>query len=171
MNKKPFRHLWLCCQHLYLFLLCISQKLWISSCDTAPKVKTGIYARVHAQRMQKPGLCCRIPFMLTMHVDSGSKPVCVYLMCVAGRDSYWRDRKSSLCRSWCFCFSLSSGSVGVSFSSSKSSALTHTNTYKHTHKEHQKKPSAARDIQKIHQKCSTHPYTKHNILRLTTTQV
>lgn len=47
--------------------------------------------------------------------------VWVYLMCVAGRDSYWRERKSSLWRSWCFCFSLSSGSEGLSFSSSRSS--------------------------------------------------
>ncbi len=45
----------------------------------------------------------------------------VYLMCVAGRDSYWRERKSSLWRSWCFCFSLKSGSEGISFSSSRSS--------------------------------------------------
>ncbi len=45
----------------------------------------------------------------------------VYLMCVAGRDSYWRERKSSLWRSWCFCFSPSSGSEGLSFSSSRSS--------------------------------------------------
>ena len=47
-----------------------------------------------------------------------------YLMCVAGRLSYCRDRKSSLWRSWCFCFSVSSISVGFSFSSSSSSAKT-----------------------------------------------
>lgn len=45
-----------------------------------------------------------------------------YLMCVAGRLSYCRERKSSLWRSWCFCFSVSSVSVGFSFSSSNSSA-------------------------------------------------
>lgn len=45
-----------------------------------------------------------------------------YLMCVAGRLSYCRERKSSLWRSWCFCFSVSSVSVGLSFSSSNSSA-------------------------------------------------
>lgn len=45
----------------------------------------------------------------------------VYLMCVAGRDSYCRERKSSLWRSWCFCFSERSGSDGLSFSSSRSS--------------------------------------------------
>ena len=48
--------------------------------------------------------------------------LCVYLMCVAGRLSYCRERKSSLCRSWCFCFSDRSVSMGVSFSSSRSSA-------------------------------------------------
>lgn len=48
-----------------------------------------------------------------------------YLMCVAGRLSYCRDRKSSLWRSWCFCFSVSSVSVGLSFSSSSSSAKAH----------------------------------------------
>lgn len=45
----------------------------------------------------------------------------VYLMCVAGRDSYCRERKSSLWRSWCFCFSERSSSEGLSFSSSRSS--------------------------------------------------
>lgn len=44
-----------------------------------------------------------------------------YLMCVAGRLSYCRDRKSSLWRSWCFCLSVSSASAGLSFSSSSSS--------------------------------------------------
>lgn len=45
-----------------------------------------------------------------------------YLMWVAGRLSYCRDRKSSLWRSWCFCLSVSSASAGLSFSSSSSSA-------------------------------------------------
>lgn len=44
-----------------------------------------------------------------------------YLMWVAGRLSYCRDRKSSLWRSWCFCLSVSSASAGLSFSSSSSS--------------------------------------------------
>lgn len=47
-----------------------------------------------------------------------------HLICVAGRDSYWRDRKSSLCFSWCFCFSVKSASTGVSDSSSVSSTQT-----------------------------------------------
>lgn len=47
---------------------------------------------------------------------------CQYLMCVAGKLSYCRERKSSLWRSWCFCFSVRSVSVGLSFSSSNSSA-------------------------------------------------
>lgn len=41
-------------------------------------------------------------------------------MCVAGKDSSWRDRKSSLCRSWCFCFSGRSAISGFSISSSSS---------------------------------------------------
>lgn len=41
-----------------------------------------------------------------------------YLMCVAGKDSSWRDRKSSLCLSWCFCFSGRSAISGFSISSS-----------------------------------------------------
>lgn len=45
-----------------------------------------------------------------------------YLMWVAGRLSYCRERKSSLWRSWCFCLSVSSASAGLSFSSSSSSA-------------------------------------------------
>lgn len=45
-----------------------------------------------------------------------------YLMWVAGRLSYCRDRKSSLWRSWCFCLSVRSASAGLSFSSSSSSA-------------------------------------------------
>lgn len=43
-----------------------------------------------------------------------------YLMCVAGKDSSWRDRKSSLCLSWCFCFSGRSAISGFSISSSSS---------------------------------------------------
>lgn len=44
-----------------------------------------------------------------------------YLICVAGRDSYWRDKKSSLCFNWCFCLSVKSASMVVSDSSSISS--------------------------------------------------
>lgn len=48
------------------------------------------------------------------------RPTTIYLMCVAGKDSSWRDRKSSLCRSWCFCFSGRSAISGFSISSSSS---------------------------------------------------
>lgn len=41
-------------------------------------------------------------------------------MCVAGRDSSWRDRNSSLCLSWCFCFSGRSAISEFSISSSSS---------------------------------------------------
>lgn len=41
-------------------------------------------------------------------------------MCVAGKDSSWRERKSSLCLSWCFCFSGRSRISGFSISSSSS---------------------------------------------------
>lgn len=41
-------------------------------------------------------------------------------MCVAGKDSSWRDRKSSRCLSWCFCFSGRFTISGFSISSSSS---------------------------------------------------
>lgn len=53
-------------------------------------------------------------------------------MCVAGRLSYCRERKSSLWRSWCFCFSVKSVSAGLSFSSSSSSINAHTEAHKMT---------------------------------------
>lgn len=102
----------------------------------SPNVKTDTNVSIHTYvdctlYIAVNPLCVPI---LTMERVSGSKSVWVYLMCVAGSDSYWRERKSSLCRSWCFCFSLSSGSVGVSFSSSKSSARTHIHTSVHIHR-------------------------------------